>query len=447
MTHSLLIKNGTIVNGDQTQNADILVSDGIIKEIAKDLSADDNTTKIINAKGKYVFPGGIDPHVHMNLPTPVGYSSDDFYTGTRTALQGGTTTIIDFVTPNRGQSLIEALEVRNREAAKSLCNYYFHVSPVEWRDSTQAEIESLIKYKGIRSFKCYMAYQNSVGLNDDDLFRVMRVVGKTGGIVTVHCELGDEIEVLREKYSNKEFPPAEAHLLSRPSEMEAEAVMRAIQLARKANCPLYIVHVSSAQSLEHIAKAQQEDQVIYAETCPQYLLLDQSNYKRPFEEAAAYVMSPPLRTNQDNEALWDAIANGVVQTIGTDHCPFTLEQKRQGFDDFRKIPNGAGGVEHRMSLLFTYGVLQNRISLNKYVELTSTNPAKIFGLYPRKGVVADGSDADILIWNPEKENTISVKNQHQNSDLNIYEGFETKGDPEYVIHKGAIISEKGILIS
>lgn len=443
----ILIKNGTIVNNDATTLADVLIVGGKISMIGENLELSTQADRVIDATGFYIFPGGIDPHVHMQLPTPAGPSSDDFLSGSKAALRGGTTTLIDFVTPIRGQSLTEALRLRREEAEKALINIYFHVSPVEWRSTTHSEIRELIQKHGIKSFKTYMAYKNSVGLDDDDLFEVMKAVAQEGGIVTVHCELGDEIEILREKFSKTDLPAPEAHLRSRPPEMEAGAVKNAIDLARKSNCPLYIVHVSSAQSLVHIAKAQKEGQLVYAETCPQYLLLDQSKYLRPFNEAVAYVMSPPLRTKQDNESLWQGISNGTVQTVGTDHCPFTLAQKNIGKDDFRKIPNGAGGVEHRMSLLYYNGVLQNRISINKFVEITSTNAAKIFGLYPKKGIITKGADADLVIWNPSTKNTISVATHHQNCDLNIYEGFETKGAPEYVILNGEIVVEKGIIFT
>ncbi|MCF8370083.1 MAG: dihydropyrimidinase [Bacteroidales bacterium] len=444
---NILIKNGTIVNSDKSIEADILLANGKIQNIGNDLSLNDFKGRIIDATGFYIYPGGIDPHVHMHLPSPSGFSSDDFQTGGKAALYGGTTTLIDFVTPNRGESLIEALNLRKDEAKNSLTDTFFHVSPVEWRSTTHSEIRELIQKHGIQSFKTYMAYKNSVGLDDADLFEVMKAVAHEGGVVTVHCELGDEIEILREEFAKTDLPVPEAHLLSRPPEMESEAVKKAIDLARKANCPLYIVHVSSAQSLVHIAKAQKEGQIVYAETCPQYLLLDQSKYSCPFDEAAAFVISPPLRTKEDNDALWKAIADGNVQTVGTDHCPFTLVQKSVGKEDFRKIPNGAGGVEHRMSLLYYYGVLQNRISLNKFVDITSTNAAKIFGLFPKKGIIAEGADADIVIWNPTKENIISVETHHQNCDLDIYEGLEIVGAPEFVILNGNIFVGERILSS
>jgi dihydropyrimidinase len=308
----------------------------------------------------------------------------------------------------------------------------------------QAEIEECVK-SGFRSFKVYMAYKDSIGLNDDVLLKVMQVIGKVGGVLLVHCEMGDEIDELRDQLFKENKTSPFYHPLSRPAILEAQAVKKAIELAAKTNCALYIVHVSSEKSLSHIHEAQAKGQKVYAETCPQYLLLDDSKYNGSFKETAAYVMSPPLRKRQDKEALWKALQDGNFQTIGTDHCPFNLEQKRNGEEDFRKIPNGAGGVEHRMALLYTYGVFEGRISLNQLVELTSTNAAKIFGLYPQKGIIAEGSDADIVIWNPGTEEVISAKTHHQNNDQSIYEGIKARGSVDMIIRDGRVILENNKL--
>ncbi len=439
----ILIKNAHIINADNSITADIFISDGKISKIEKDISNNCKADRIINASGYYVFPGGIDPHVHFDLPTNAGKSADNFYTGTKAALHGGTTTVIDFVTPMRGQSITKAFEQRTQEAKMAVSNYLFHVSPVEWRASTKTEIEEIIKNYNVKSFKTYMAYKQTVGLNFADLKRVMALIGKRGGLVTVHAEMGNNIEHLRNELSSSNFSETEKHYLSRPPETESEAVKMAIDFAYETNCPLYIVHVSTKKSLDHIAQAQKNGQLVYAETCPHYLLFDKSKYSDEFNKSAAFVMSPPLRNKADNLALWQAIENGTFQTLGTDHCPFSLEQKRFGENDFRKIPNGVGGVEHRLELLFTFGVMQKKISINKFVEITSTNAAKIFGLYPKKGIIATGSDADIVIWNPSKTQKISVENHHQNCDLNIYEGLSTIGSPEYVILNGEIVIEKG----
>lgn len=434
---NIIIKNGKIINADQSLLADIQIVGGKIVKLEKEI-VPDNEDIIIDAKGKYIFPGGIDPHVHLNLKTAAGYSSDDFYTGSKAAIYGGTTSIIDFVTPQKDESLINALKKRRKEASNCLINHTFHVSPVKWDKNTAEEITACIQ-NGIKSFKVYMAYKDSIGLNDDDLYKVLETVGKAGGIVAIHCEVGDEIEALRNQFYKEGKIEPKYHPLSRPPQTEADAVKKAIYLAKKANCPIYLVHISTALSLIHIRKAQSEGQKIYAETCPQYLLLNDSVYDQEFEKAAPFVMSPPLRKKEDNEALWNALADGTIQSIGTDHCPFTMDQKRFGIDDFRKIANGAGGIEHRLALLYTFGVLRKKISLERFVELTSTNPAKIFGWFPMKGVIKEGCDADLVLWNPDHEKTISVANHHQHCDNNIYEGIKVIGNAEIVIALGEIL--------
>ncbi len=440
----ILIKNANIINAGFTKSADILCKNGKILEIGKDLIPQSENAKIIYAEGNYVFPGGIDPHVHMHLPTPAGYSADDFESGSKAALRGGTTTIIDFVTPKKGQILQDAIKERKEEAKNRVIDCYFHVSPIEWRDTMEQEIAQCIK-DGYKSFKVYMAYKESIGLNDDVLLKVMKAVAKYGGMVTLHCEMGDKIEEARNQLyaENKRSP--KYHSLSRPAKWEAQAVKRAIELAEQAHCPIYIVHVSAKESLYHIEEAQKKGQKVIAETCPQYLLLDDSIYEEDFETAANYVMSPPLRKKEDQEALWSAIKSGVVTTIGTDHCPFTKEQKALGKDDFRKIPNGTGGVEQRLNLIYKHGVLENRITLQEYVAITSTNAAKTFGLFPQKGQIAVGSEADLIIWNPGSEETISSKTHHMNCNLNINEGFTRKDSAELVMLAGRVVLENGKL--
>lgn len=443
---NILIKNATIVTSTRAFNSEIYISEGKIAQIGKPLKILEPVDRTIDAEGKFVFPGGIDPHVHMHLLTPAGFSADDFKTGSKAALLGGTTTLIDFVTPNKGQSLIDALIDRKREADNSFCDYSFHVSPVEWAQNTEQEIKDCIE-SGITSFKVYMAYKDTIGLNDEDIFRVMHTVGKNGGIVTLHCEIGDEVDKFRNDLANKGNLNPEFHPISRPTNTESEAVQMAIEMAKIAKCPIYIVHTSAGESIQFIEKAQKDGYPVYSETCPQYLLLDDSKYNGDFNDTCKYVMSPPLRKREDQNMLWNSIGKGIINTIGTDHCPFNLKQKEQGNVDFRKIPNGAGGVEHRMKLLFTYGVLQNQISYNQFVDITSTQAAKIFGLYPQKGEIAVGSDADLVIWNPKTENVISVENHHQNCDLEIYEGFTTIGEPEVIVANGEIKVENGKLVT
>lgn len=437
---NILIQNGTIVTSEKTFEADIYISNNKISQIGSSLTCLENIDKTINAKGFYIFPGGIDPHVHLYLPTPAGYSSDDFESGSKAALLGGTTTLLDFVTPQKGKSLTSALNQRISEAENSLCDYSFHVSPIEWTNTTEQEIKDCIK-AGITSFKVYMAYKGVVGLDDPELKKVLKTVGKEGGLVTIHCELGDEIDALRNQFVSEGKTEPKYHALSRPANLEAAAVQRIIDFAKETNCSIYIVHVSSKESLKIIEQAQKSGQKVFAETCPHYLLLDDSKYNGKFEDTVQYVISPPLRKKEDQEALWDSIRNKSISTVGTDHCPFNLSQKSAGIHDFRKTPNGAGGIEHRLSLLFTYGVLENKITLNQFVDITSTHAAKIFGLYPEKGEIAVGSDADIVIWNSKIKNTISVKTHHQNCDLEIYDGFKTIGSPEITILNGEIVVE------
>lgn len=434
---NILLQNGLVFIDDDLIRQDILISGSLISEVNNQIIPDKNF-QIIDCTGLQIFPGGIDPHVHLNLPTTAGFSADDFKSGSRAAITGGTTSLIDFVTPNRGQCIIEALKLRRQEAKTSLCDVEFHISPVEWTSKTEEEIIHCIQNEDIKSFKVYMAYQSSIGLSDEDIFKVMKVVGKHGGIVTMHCEVDETIEKLKLKFISEGKTAPKYHPLSRPNYVEAEAVKKAIELAKKAECHLYIVHVSTHESIDYISKAQSNGQPVYAETCPQYLLLDDQLYEEAFDDACKYVMSPPLRKKEDQEAIWQAIREGVIHTVGTDHCPFTLEQKRRGLNDFSKIPNGAGGIEYRMSLLYTFGVLQKRISLQKFIEVTSNNPARIFGTFPNKGNISKGSDADLVIWDPLAKDTISATTHFQNCDLNIYEGIVTTGKPRITIVKGEI---------
>jgi dihydropyrimidinase len=437
----ILIKNGTVVNSSESIAADVLTEDDRISAVGHGLPARE-AERVINAEGMYILPGGIDPHVHMHLPSAAGYSSDDFFTGSHAALYGGTTTIIDFVTAMRGESLTEAFEKRMTEAESCLADYSFHVSPVEWRQTLPDEIKGCVS-EGVTSFKVYMAYKDTIGLSDDDLLKVMKAVSEAGGIVTIHCEDGNAIEKLRTKYFNEGNISPLYHALSRPSLMEAQAVKKAITFAAEAACPLYVVHVSSEKSLEYIREARLKNQTVYSETCPQYLLLDESKYEGNFSQTAPYVMSPPLRTKADNAALWKGISEGTISSAGTDHCPFTMAQKMTGKEDFRKIPGGAGGVEHRLSLLYTYGVLTGQLNFNQLVKIFANGPARIFSLYPRKGEIRSGCDADIVIWNPQPEKTISAETHHQNCDINIYEGIKVRGNADYVIRGGEIIIENG----
>ncbi|TVR42548.1 MAG: dihydropyrimidinase [Bacteroidia bacterium] len=441
----MLIRNAHIVNAFDEKQADILIRGRRIAKIGKNLPTEDmDVSAVIDASGMLVFPGGIDPHVHMHLPTAAGFSSDDFVSGSRAALMGGTTTMIDFVTPRRGMSLTEALRLRIDEAAGCLIDHSFHVSPVEWTPDTALQIRQCIA-AGFPSFKLYMAYKDAIGIDDGVMEKVMQTLADAGGMATAHCETGDEVDRLRDSLFASGHPEPSSHPLSRPPHAESDAVAKAIAIAEKTASPLYIVHVSSAGSIEHIRKAKEKGLPVMAEVCPHHLLLDESSYKASFEDAAPFVMSPPLRSEPHRKALWDALQTGIIDATGTDHCPFLMSQKEHGRADFRKIANGAGGVEHRLSLLYTFGVRAGIISLQQFVEVCSSGAAKIFGLYPQKGLIAEGSDADLVIWDPNAEETISVKTHHQNSDMNIYEGIRVYGKPVFVIAGGKTAVSHGCL--
>lgn len=439
----MLIKNGTIITPGGEKQVDILVEGQKISAITDAGVASSGPCSIeIDASGHYLLPGGVDPHVHLHLPTSAGCSSDDFLSGSLAALHGGTTTLIDFVTPHKGQPLPEALELRKIEAQHCLTDYTFHVSPVAWHHNLPAQIRACID-QGISSFKVYMAYKDAIGLDDEILEKVMAAVGEAGGLVVIHCELGDEIEKLRHALFAAGKTGISAHPLSRPPEMESLAVKAAISMAAKTNCPLYIVHVSAKESLKHIRTAQRNGQLVFAEACPHHLLLDDTSYENSFEKGAPYVLSPPLRKMADQEALWEALADGTIQVVATDHCPFMMTQKMKGLHDFRLIANGAGGVEHRLELLYTFGVRQDRISMSRFVELVSANPAKIFGLYPAKGCLQAGADADLVMWNPDVKRLISAGSHHQHCDHNIYEGLQVQGQAAGVIKGGTWVIENG----
>lgn len=435
----ILIINGTIINSETTFEFDIAVSEGLITEIDKLNPADFPDYQIIDAKGKYIFPGGIDPHVHLALPTPAGPSCDDFWSGSKAALAGGTTFLIDFVTPSRGESLMKALALRLKESNKCLIDYTLHMG-ITWFDETIPEqMEWCVNEVGIKSFKAYLAYKGSIGIEYSELEQMMKKAASLDAIVLVHCEEGYIILENQKKFISEGKTEPLYHALSRPANSESESVRKVIDLCRKTGCKTYIVHTSTAKSIEYIRAAKKEGLPLFCETCPQYLLLDESVYSKPMPDSLKYVISPPIRSKLDQEALWEALADGTVDVISTDHCPFnTKGQKDVGKDDFTKIPNGAGGIEERLALIYTYGVLTKRISLQQFVGLTSTRAARIFGLYPLKGAVEVGSDADLVIWNPQRKSVISVKTQIQQCDSNIYEEMTLIGKEGSVIIRGEI---------
>lgn len=441
---SLLLKNGRIITATDDYHADIFVENETITMIGKHLPVSADT--IIDASGKLVIPGGIDPHTHFELPFGKEgiVSSDDFETGTRAAALGGTTTIIDFPTQEKGRSTFEALETWHKKAeGKCAIDYGFHMIITDMPEKRLPEMHKLANEEGITSFKLFMAYPGVLYVDDGVLFRVMREAGEIGGIIAMHAENGIVIDEIVKRAVQESKAAPKWHALTRPPRMEAEAVHRAIAIAETAGVPVYIVHLSCAAALEPVIAARDRGVPVFAETCPQYLFLDDSYYNLPDFEAAKYVMTPVLRKKWNQEALWKGLRSGDLQTTGTDHCPFFFEgQKTLGKDDFTRIPNGAPGVENRMSLVYSGGVAEGRISLNRFVEITSTAAAKIFGLYPRKGAITVGSDADLVIFNPDRKETIGVNNpvtHHMNVDYNAYEGFEVQGISETVISHGKVI--------
>lgn len=438
----VLIKNGTIVTSADTFVADIYIDDERVQAIGRNLSQ--NAHKVIDAKDCYVFPGGIDPHTHLDLPFMGTSSSDDFETGTLAALHGGTTTIIDFAFQKQGGTLGDALNTWHEKArGKAACDYAFHVAVTDFNHSSRLEIRPLIEEQGVTSFKTFMAYKGALMIDDRQMIDLMGEVKKWGGIVTVHAENGDLADCLIQQFRENGCKAPKYHALSRPEIVEAEASGRAIDLAHAGGHPLYIVHMTSEGALNRVRAAAGRNQRVLVETCVQYLLLDESLYEREGFEGAKWVMSPPLRKQKDREALWNAIEQGLVLVVATDHCPFCMDQKRMGENDFSKIPNGAPGIENRMELMFSEGVAKNRISLNKFVEITSTNPAKIFGLHPKKGSLAVGSDADLLILDPRVNHTLSAKTHHMNCDYSAYEGWKVTGRVKTVLLRGSIAIEEG----
>lgn len=446
---NILIKNGTIVTAEKSFRGFLLLSDGKIAACDTEGAGNPDLkqgTREIDATGMLVIPGGVDPHVHLAMETQAGPTGDDFHTGSIAALMGGTTTIMDFATPLPNQSLPKALEKRIDEAKTSLIDYSLHIRPSGWYATLEHELKECMQM-GARTIKMNMAYLQTIGIRSDVVLKIMQLAAKHNATVALHAELGEEIEQLRKCHFTLGNTSPRYHAMSRPAYTESHAVSNLIAMAGDTECAIYLMHISAGLSLEKISKARTAGQRVFAETCPHYLLLNDASLEGDFDSAARFVLSPPLRKKEDNEALWQAISNHDIQTIATDHCPFQTEQKRLGRGDFRKIPNGAGGIAHRMSLLYTYGVLQNRITLNKWVELCSTAAARIFGLYPRKGSLKPGADADIVIWNPTTQKIITAKNHWQRNDNSIYEGMQTTGSPEFVIIRGVVVSERGNLVN
>ncbi len=438
---SILIKNGRVVTTEADFIADIYVEGEKIMAIGKELSY--SADRVIDASGKLVMPGGIDPHVHLDMPFMGTFSSDDYTTGTRAALHGGTTMVIDFILQTQGDSLHNALAAwQGRASGTAVGDYSFHMAVTDFNDEVAKEVVQFIEEEGITSFKTFMAYKGALMIDDGQMVQLMQVVRDKGGLVTVHATNGDMIDSLISQHRSEGKLAPLYHYLSQPEVTEAEASARFTDMLHYTGCPGYIVHMTCEGALNAVRLATQRNQKVFVETCTQYLLLDASLYERNFE-GAKWVMSPPLRKKKDQTALWAGINQGLIQVLGTDHCPFMWEQKKMGENDFSKIPNGHPGIEHRMELLFSEGVATGRISLQKYVEITSTNAAKIFGMFPRKGTLAIGSDADILIFDPQKRHSISAQSHHMNVDYSAYEGWEVKGKSEIVILRGQVAIEDG----
>ena len=442
---SVLIKNGTIVNADQSFNADVLCADGKIQEIGSNISAP-NGAEVIDAAGQFVMPGGIDPHTHMQLPFMGTVASEDFYTGTAAGLAGGTTMIIDFVIPSPQTSILEAYHQWREWAEKSVADYSFHVAITWWDETVHADMKTLVEKHGVNSFKHFMAYKGAIMAPDEILVNSFNRSLELGAMPTVHAENGEMVAQLQKKIFDMGITGPEGHPLSRPPEVEAEAANRAISIANVYGVPLYIVHVSTKQSLEAITRARNSGQKVFGEVLAGHLLVDESVYlDKNFESAAAHVMSPPFRAKEHQEALWKGLLSGNLQTTATDHCCFCADQKAAGKDDFRITPNGTAGVENRMEVLWHHGVNTGLFNMNEFVKLTSTNAAQIFNIYPRKGSISVGADADIVVWDPEKTKKISAKTHHQNIDFNIFEGMEVKGCASHTISAAKVVYANGEL--
>ncbi len=437
-----VIKNGTIVTADRTYKADILIEKGKIAKIGENLSGDTE----LDATGCFVMPGGIDPHTHLEMPFMGTYSSDDFESGTRAALSGGTTMVVDFALPAPDQSLLEALTAWDNKSTRANCDYSFHMAITWWGKQVFDEMEVVVRERGINTFKHFMAYKGALMVDDDEMYSSFKRCAELGALPLVHAENGDVVAQLQAKLLEEGNNGPEAHAYSRPPEVEGEATNRAIMIADMAGVPVYIVHTSCEQAHEAIRRARQNGIRAYGEPLIQHLTLDDSEYKNPdWDHAARRVMSPPFRNKKHQDSLWAGLQAGSLQVVATDHCAFTSEQKRFGVGDFTKIPNGTGGLEDRMPMLWTNGVATGRITMNEFVAVTSTNIAKILNIYPKKGAIVEGADADIVVWDPALEKTISAQSQQSAIDYNVFEGKKVKGLPRYTLTRGAVAIEEGAI--
>ena len=435
-----LLKGGIVINASGRQKADVLISDETIVQVAPDIECPD--AQIVDVSGKLLFPGFIDAHTHFDLDVCNTTTADDFYTGGRSALRGGTTMVIDFACPNKGESLQFGLDLWHKKAdGRTACDYGFHMTIDDWTEENIAQLPQMFE-QGVSSFKMYLTYP-AMMIGDGNIFLALQKLRELGGIAGVHCENAGVIDALiAEKKAAGELTPA-THPKCRPAVLEAEAIGRLLKMARLADIPVVVVHLSSQAGLREIEAARALGQKVYVETCPHYLLMDDSLYSLPDFEGAKYVCAPPLRKKLDNEALWDALANGEIQTVSTDHCSFTLQQKAAGRDDFTKIPGGMPGVETRGVLLYTYGVAAGRITAERMAEVLSEAPAKLYGVFPRKGHIAVGADADIVVYDPNGQTEISAKDQVANVDYAPFEGTKIAGHIAQVWLRGKCAVEEG----
>lgn len=441
----LLIRGGTVVNADCARRADVLCAEGVIVNVGENLQAPTGA-QVLDAGGQLVLPGGIDPHTHMQLPFMGTVAVDDFYTGTAAGLAGGTTCIIDFVIPDPKEPLLAAFRKWRDWAQKAAADYGFHVAVTWWSEQVRADMGTLVQEEGINSFKHFMAYKNAIMADDETLVNSFRRALELGAMPTVHAENGELVFQLQKEIMEQGISGPEGHPLSRPPAVEAEAAQRAIAIADVLQVPLYVVHVSCAESAEAIARARARGQRVFGEVLAGHLTVDESVYRNPeFAVAAAHVMSPPFREKRHQEVLWRSLQAGSLQTTATDHCTFCAPQKAAGRDDFRKIPNGCGGIEERMMVLWDAGVNTGRLTSSEFVAVTSANAAKIFNIYPRKGVIAPGSDADLVLWDPEATRTLSAKTQRSRVDYNVFEGRSVTGVPTHTVSQGKVVYARGDL--
>lgn len=447
MTTSLLIRGGTVVNADRECKADVLCIDGRIAAVGEDAARNAPAgAQTLDASGQYVLPGGIDPHTHMQLPFMGTVTADDFFTGTAAGLAGGTTSIIDFVIPNPQQPLMEAYRTWRGWAEKSAADYGFHVAVTWWSESVHKDMGTLVKEEGINSFKHFMAYKNAIMCDDETLVNSFKRSLELGAMPTVHAENGELVYLLQAEVAKMGITGPEGHPLSRPPMVEGEAANRAIAIADVLGVPIYIVHVSCIEAAEAITRARARGQRVYGEVLAGHLTIDDSVYRHPdFAQAAAYVMSPPFRPKGHQEALWRGLQSGQLHTTATDHCTFCAPQKAAGKNDFAKIPNGCGGIEERMAVIWDAGVNSGRLTPSEFVAVTSANAAKLFNLYPQKGVIAAGADADLVLWDPAGSKTLSAKTHHSKVDFNVFEGRKVRGIPSHTVSQGRVVYAKGEL--